>query len=123
MTEIERKALALVNEVRAEEGLLMNTIKDVRGFYSWTALVRAIEQHEAYKQEVSDAVEMCDGTESPMHRLHRFILPKTVDPLVEALRQTFPISLEDVDEGNARDLRTAMQARGYEFTKINKEQN
>lgn len=110
MTEIEKKALALVNKVRAEN----------RGFTSAArphlrhadmeeleaALCRAIEHHEAdkaahaatvegilkaheaYKQEVSDAVEdLLSGSvfyQAADARLRRFIIPKpTVDPLVE----------------------------------------
>ena len=48
----------------------------------------AIEQHEAFRQEVSDAVEwLVNSTYMPApseHKLRRFIIAKP-DPLVEAL--------------------------------------
>ena len=76
------------------------------------AHARAIEQHEAFKREVSDAVEgfyrdnpyeiscYCDD-------LKRFIIAKT-DPLVEALDS---LGLEKADEW-APDIRKALAARG-----------
>lgn len=88
MTETERKALALVNEVAAKRGtswLCIDRENDSR----WEALCRFIEQHEAYKQEVSDAVEAdiknYEGLTFP--RLRRFIIAKPVDPLVEIARE------------------------------------
>ena len=61
MTEIERKALALVNEVS-------DGFHDVTSIYSIhtakalrAALCYAIEQHEAFRQEVSDAVAYLTG--------------------------------------------------------------
>ena len=93
--EIEQKALALVNEVRVEakrppfdESLCGET---------FTALCRAIEQHEAFRQEVSDAVEnnltaFAEGTDwTPEKRaayeaLAALIVAKPdTDPLVEVL--------------------------------------
>jgi hypothetical protein len=57
MTDIEAKALALVNEIQDERG------QDFRyrslgrlGDSKSEALCRAIEQHEAFKQEVSKAM-------------------------------------------------------------------
>ena len=49
MTEIEKKARALLNEVRVEYPLISSEVA------SNLALCRAIEQHEAFRQEVSDA--------------------------------------------------------------------
>ncbi len=91
MAEIEKKALALVNEVRAEIGKPFFG-PDLCG-ETFTALCRAIEQHEAFKREVSDAVEEWHdrwiGNGEPhsyfMSLFARFILPKPVDPLVEVL--------------------------------------
>ena len=96
MTEIEQKALALLNEVQIEmhrnpgwyEGCNRTNSTPVE------ALCRAIEQHEAFKQEVSDAVESAIAYAASYYaaasdlrnRLARFILPKPVDPLVEAVR-------------------------------------
>lgn len=57
-----------------------------------------IEQHEAFRQEVSDAVKDYVGyvpLDSPSHPITRFIIAKT-DPLVDALYEAFPISFDDV---------------------------
>jgi hypothetical protein len=78
----------------------------------------AIEQHEAFKQEVSDAVEAVRYFGISTARLFqfdtimsRFIIPKPKpDPLVDVLADTFGASLIDADE-----LRAAMEARGLEI--------
>jgi len=82
MTDIEQKALALVNEVRTEYPLVSSEVA------SNLALCRAIEQHEAFRQEVSDAVErwtieylLGDDLRKDMTR---FIIAKP-DPLAECL--------------------------------------
>jgi len=103
MTEIEVKALELLNvpdwpyEYEPDD----HPVK---------VLCRAIEQHEAFKQEVSDVVEDAFGLQGG-HTLHRFIIPKPKpDPLVDVLADTFGASLIDADE-----LRTALEARGLEI--------
>jgi hypothetical protein len=58
MTDIEAKALALVNEIEREEGEKELTRRIMRGLIMDEALCRAIEQHEAYKQKVSDALKI-----------------------------------------------------------------
>lgn len=110
MTETKKKALALVNEVakhyRANIGEA-DFDEVERAFY------RAIEQHEAYKREVSDAVEelaVCvyDDSSSIVRRyMGRFIIAKP-DPLVEALES---LGLEKADEW-VPDIRAAIEARG-----------
>ena len=92
MTDIEEKALALVNEILEEWG------KDVRylalgrlGNSTSEALCRALEQHEAYKQEVSDAIvsEYLYAEYAP-ERMQAFIIPKPkADPLVEVMKDWF----------------------------------
>ena len=77
MTETERKALALVNEVQTEtcapsfETLPQNCLT--------MPLLRAIEQHEAFRQEVSAAVEEFKDCNPHFYSalLSRFILPET----------------------------------------------
>ena len=75
------------------------------------AHARAIEQHEAFRQEVSDAVETYADKDvhAPITYLGRFIIAKP-DPLVEALLETFPRA--NGAEGMAADLRAAIKARG-----------
>jgi len=86
MTDIEAKARALVADVVTE------TRPDYTGS-PWNsstilneALYRAIEQHEAFKQEVSDAVEAYSNPyssdEAKWEKLKSFIIPKPKpDPL------------------------------------------
>ena len=123
MTDIEQKALALVNEVRAEAGHSVLTEHNPGVSYGccWEALCRAIERHEAFRQEVSDAVEgVVNSTYMPApseHKLRRFIIAKP-DPLVDAIRTEWPFTFQDGAEVHANRLRAAMKARVYEWRKI-----
>ena len=115
MTDIERKALELVNEVRAERNQdLWRDVGDRKGYgMVLEALCRAIEQHEAFRQEVSDAVEKWDSNwnyrNAPYRdELLRFIIPKP-DPLVEVLSEAGYTYLE------ADKLRAALAKRGLEI--------
>jgi hypothetical protein len=93
MTEIEQKALALVNEVAAERGTEYPCV-DRRNDARWEALCRAIEQHEAFRQEVSDAAERLlkivalqrPWLESDADQFASFIIPQP-DPLVALARE------------------------------------
>lgn len=124
MTDIEKKALALLNEVQMEmhgnpgwyEGCNRTNATPVE------AVCRAIEQHEAYKQEVSDAVESLCNTVlmSHGHRAvremlsRRFIIAKT-DPLVEVLQEISGEGGYDNFDHYAYRLRSALEARGLEI--------
>ena len=85
---------------------------------SIVAHARAIEQHEAFKREVSDAVEEIAkvwGTADPAWGyLRRFIIAKP-DPLVEAIRE---MALTDATPEDADRLRAALAACGLEVRKI-----
>ena len=122
MTEIAKKALALVNEVSAEGnlaaywGLPDNEITK--------ALCRAIEQHEAYKQDVSDAVELSidrsghDGLRAGHinEYLGHFIIPKpTVDPLVEVIGECDDGTYGETKAEYAAKLREALAKRGLKI--------
>ena len=82
---------------------------------SIVAHARAIEQHEAFKREVSDAVEEIAkvwGTADPAWGyLRRFILTKP-DPLVEALNDLKDGRAGPTTESYAACLRAAIEARG-----------
>jgi len=119
MTEIERKALALVNEVCRETD--WPTYGAIDRDYPFTeALCRAIEQHEAYKQEVSDAVELANmrvkelkrNTSYIVNHMQQYIIPKPVDPLVEALAEATGQGENYIDERDANALRAAIEKRG-----------
>ena len=125
MTEIERKALALLNEVAVERGYNIAAAADRRTHYLLEAICRAIEQREAYKREVSDAVEewhsrWVGAGESHsyfMSLFSHFIIPKPVDPLVEVLDK-LGWSFDDTGPDMADDLREALAGRGLEIREI-----
>lgn len=92
MTETEKKALAQAvaaagrrmqdYNIMSEENVLRQSID---------AHARAIAQHEAFRQEVSDAVgefwSYCNTTDTPFPQaLDRFIVAKPVDPDVQIVR-------------------------------------
>jgi hypothetical protein len=114
----DQKAEALVKEVQAERAHTGNPWNSPTILNE--ALCRAIEQHEAFKQEVSDAVEQADlldiyGKAGAYLILQRFIIPKPKpDPLVEVMRDLYW-----VDE-YADDLRAALDARGLEIREKSK---
>ena len=118
MTETEKKALALVNEVCRSD------FKDLGGTYRnnlLDALLLAIEQHEAFRQEVSGAVEavFAGYHDAPIpwvvmrRKLEPFIIPKP-DPLVEALNDLL-WAYDDNGNAMADQLRAALAARGLEI--------
>lgn len=118
MTDIEKKALVLVNEVRAEYGYTVPIT------YNWfnadsfehLAFLRAVEQHEAFRQEVS---EVCEDVRKHdgLHKLDRFIIAKT-DPLVEVIadyKRTKGTGEYATNKDMANAIRAALDARGLEI--------
>jgi hypothetical protein len=117
VTDIEQKALALLNEVQADWNYLLGSLafKRDRDVFS-EALCRAIEQHEAFKQEVSNAV-VCyfSGVELDT-RLHRFIIYKPQpDPLVEVLDALKDGRAGPTTESYAHHIRAALDDLGFEI--------
>ena len=118
MTETEKKALALAvaaagrrmqdYAIMAEENVLRQSI---------VAHARAIEQHEAFRQEVSDAIQSCMLGPVAEERLSPFIIAKP-DPLVEALVEISGEGGFDNYDHYAHNLRAALAARGLEVRKI-----
>ena len=80
------------------------------------AHARVIEQHEAFKREVSDAVEGYASMVGldPKRYFARFILPKP-DPLVEVLQEISGEGGYDNFEHYAYRLRSALEARDLEI--------
>ena len=94
---------------------------DNRLAQSIEAHARAIEQHEAFRQEVSEAVEwVVNSTYMPApseHKLRRFIIAKP-DPLVEVFMEAFEGS--NIGESGGywkveQKFRAALAARGLEI--------
>lgn len=117
VTEIERKALALMNEVRTEYPATTSdrTVREI-------ALCRAIEQHEAFRQEVSDAVERFFTVnmmpDTYRDSIGRFIIVKP-DPLVEVLGPIIAkAKAGDELKPYADQLRAALAKRGLEIREI-----
>ena len=111
MTDIEQKALALVNKACKSDfrdlGITYrNNILD--------ALLLAIEQHEAFRQEVSAAVEdakrVYGGHREAFDKLERFIIAKP-DPLVEAVDEGHKLWMETLAP-LADSIRAAIEKRG-----------
>lgn len=120
MTDIEKKALALMHEVRLERRMPLRTVwLDRPGRLSHEALCRAIEQHEAFRQEVSDAVEEVTQRQGKLQALLRFIIPKSdpltdlVEDIAKELRITGASNLHTIRADDFRKaLRAAIEARG-----------
>ncbi len=104
MTETEKKALALLQDCGFHGGYI-----DRKWNENYETLCRAIEQHEAFRQEVSDAVIafMMDKPGLSGEGITRFIIAKP-DPLVEALNDCGV----DRFESWAGQLRAAIEKRG-----------
>ena len=111
MTEIEERAFGLLNAVRTERGLQPQDGFDRETYALDEALCRAIEQREAFKQEVSDAITVYFGDEHMSAILKGFIITKP-DPLVEAMTAAFGDGYEQLEADN---LRAMLEARGYEI--------
>ena len=119
MTETEKKALTLLNEVCAEMDLVIVSSLEV-DMPGERALLRAIEQHEAFKLEVSDAVTKLIDRVSVNERqrvepaLSRFIIAKP-DPLVEVINDADDMVRKPDAPSYAEAIRAALAARGLEI--------
>lgn len=110
MTDIETKALALVNEV-ADGFHDVASIYDIHTAKALrSALCRAVEQHEAFRQDVSDALRGWGVVEDGME-LSRFIIAKP-DPLVEVFKEVDTGNGWDDEHDYADQIRAAIKKRG-----------
>ena len=119
MTDIEQKALALVNEVSDNKHTDARSIHEVYSAVALsTALCRAIEQHEAFRQEVSGVMTYIKALYPTMPRnFNRFIIPKPKpDPLVAVLHEVDTGPEWDSPEDYCNKIRAALEARGLEIT-------
>ncbi len=122
MSDIRQKATALLNEVLTERGRDGFSLSISRQADMGEALCRAIERHEAtkqeysdFRQEVSDAVGWFNKRwailpQEDWEALLRFIIPAPKpDPLVVLCDHIW------LTEDMANDLRAAMDALGFEI--------
>ena len=121
MNDIEQKALALVNEIECEEGVIELTTRVMRGLIMDEALCRAIERHEAFRQEVSDVMTYIKALYPTLPRnFNRFITPAPKpDPLVEVLHEVDTGPEWDSPEDYCNKIRAALEARGLEIREKN----
>lgn len=111
---IKAKALALVNEICLEKGVI--PYAKLPNIEASEALCRAIESHEAFRQEVSDALHVWyDGTYPPV--LASFIIPAPKpDPLLDIVER---LGGEWKPEEYVKEIRAALEARGFEIREKN----
>ncbi len=122
MTGIEQKAQSLFSQVLSERGAMNRNIDRLVSAHE--ALLRAIEQHEAFRQEVSDALKkyfsMDWNTHNMVSDLHRFIIPKP-DPLVEVINDADDMVRKPDAPSYAEAIRAALEARGLTITTLEKD--
>ena len=120
MTNIEQKALAMVY---GQAGAGKSSL--TRNCNAWVeALCRAIEQHEAFRQEVSDAIQAMLAKDGAIIRnyLDRFIIPAPKpDPLV-AMAESMGYYGNDAED-LAEEIRAGLDALGFEIREKNDDQN
>jgi hypothetical protein len=108
-----------LNEVRKGANPESEVTFVCRDLYDHEALCRAIEQHEAFRQEVSDAVKTFkDGNMHTMHDylLEPFIIPKPKsDPLAEIIGELDDGTWGETKAEYADRIRAALDARGLEI--------
>ncbi len=112
MTDIETRARDALNEVRGGNFWLADATR--KNTYTIEAMCREIEAHEAFRQEVSDAVlSFWKYTDAVPGHFKRFIIAKP-DPLVEAMLRAWPQYADRMDacSNDAAALRAAIEKRG-----------
>ena len=97
------------------------TLAQLRGYLassaSFTELCRAIEQREAFRQEVSDALLRYHAPSHVPHGLQEFIIPAPKpDPLVAALEG---VTFDHYPPNDAKTIRAALDALGFEIREKN----
>jgi len=114
---IGTKALALVNEVNVERGYTPYSKFDRDFDHTSEALYRAIEQREAFKQEVSDVMTYIRALYPTLPRnFDRFIIHKPKpDPLVAVVYEVDNGPAWDSPEDYCNKIRAALEARGLEI--------
>ena len=129
MSDIEQKALVMVNEVTFERGGRPYISLARMGDAKVEALCRAIEQHEAFRQEASKLAQFVVSGASPDMLAPLIIPAPKPDPLVDAMNDIGigvyeNIKTEYADTLRAdlvRRFRSALEARGLTITTVEKD--
>lgn len=121
MTDIETKAILILQGSPARKGIPITY--DISRAHAIEAICRAIEAHEAtkqeladFRQEVSDMLrEYIECFSTPAwHRLYEFIIPAPKpDPLRE-IAEAWGLH-NTVAKSWVEDLRATLEARGFEI--------
>ena len=122
MTEIEKaKTLWRICGNMAIYLSVSDRAQIANSFKAMIELAEQAEGFEAFKREVSDAIQSCMLGPVAEERLSPFILPKPVDPLVDAIQEA-----DEVETGWSRasdyaeHLRAALAKSGLEVRAIEK---
>ena len=123
MPTIEERALALVNEATDSD---MDSIEDFSRSGILKALFNSLEDHDAtlaefevFKRKVSDKAEVVQKLHpTAACYLSDLILPKPVDPLIEAVCSTFGADI--AGPGDADKFRAALAKRGLKLVEVGK---
>jgi len=108
MTDIEAKALALLNEPHSPYEYEPED-------HPVRVLCRAIEQHEVFKQEVSNALVDSWYHNASGKLLERFIIPKSKpDPLLDIV-EWLGGPVWGTREEYVKEIHKALDARGWEI--------
>ena len=126
MVDVEQKAQSLFSKVLIERGATHRNID--RDVSAHEALCRAIEQHEAFKQKVSDAaqeateiIDHWSGDRAGAKCLQDFIIPKPKpDPLINVAKMLGYYNT--AAKHLAGDIRSALDAAGFEIREKNDDQ-
>lgn len=119
----EQRAMALLNGVLEERDSEDRYSLINRNMTTHEALCRAIEQHEAFQQEVSDALVWYFGSKEGCvsDALRDFIIPApNPDPLADAVESVLSgFEGRKHAESYANQIRAALEARGLEIRSKN----
>ena len=123
---VEEKALALLNEVRAEWNRTPLVALDRKVSSAEEALYRAIEReqaaieaHEADKKAFSEAITAFWPTKPAPEHFRRFILPEPEpDLLVEEIKKAAALIGQSITDVQAANITFYFAARGYKIERI-----
>jgi len=128
MTDIDQIPLKLLNDARAEVGLIplnrmaLATSRDIGRAFDYTIdkLIATEQKLHDFRQEVSDAVVDYFGPKHldvilAGHLLSRFIPKPKPDPLVAVLHEVDTGPEWDSPEDYCNKIRAALEARGLEI--------
>jgi hypothetical protein len=107
---IKQKALTIANTLLSTDRITLGQLSHQE---LMMALVHVVQESEAFKQEVSDAIEFWANPHHPSYEAFaQFIIPKPKpDPLVEVLTA---LDVNNAPE-NVDDFRAALDALGFEI--------